>query len=589
MNNYSYHQNKLFAYFTDLKESYKNPQVLANGLTRNPYDVIKRIIYYTNNAYLSGDKDLLGREKPFYNIVNYRATIAKTSTDLDVKDIRFEADSLKYSVQAMIFNHELYKQLKKMNFSKFLNDFGTIRPKFGGTLVKKYETEDDLDISVVDWNNVEFNPANILGSPICETHYLTPEEVTLKSDVWDSVDDLLEEYSKSKTKNGLIEIKEYSGEFPAYLYPDAKEGESKYRYKRMRFITACHEGKDFLLDYGYEDEQIYKYLSWEEVGNGLGKGIIEDGFEAQTSTNDAIINIKNAVEAASKVVVYTDSTTLSGNVLNDVVDGQLLKLTKGDQIGQLSLGATNLPAYQGIINLWENQYNRTASTYEANTGEAPTAGTPYSQTALLNQVANTPFEYQREVAGIFISHEIINDWVLKFLKKKILKPHYLMSEFSDKELSIIDESIVEYNTKIALKNTLINEKRVLNPKELEDIKYGIKTVLSKFGSKRELRIPEGYLDIEGQLTCNITGELKNKAVILQSLDSIFKTVASTFNPNTGEFAALSDPTLKQIFGQIVELAGVPISFSSIEQNIRPVQLPDISAISQQIPNAELAT
>ena len=38
---------------------------------------------------------------------------------------------------------------------------------------------------------------------------------------------------------------------------------------------------------------------------------------------------------------------------------------------------------------------------------------------------------------------------------------------------------------------------------------------------------------------------------------------ATFNPNTGEYSALSDPTLSKIFGQIVEMAGVPISSAQL--------------------------
>ena len=86
------------------------------------------------------------------------------------------------------------------------------------------------------------------------------------------------------------------------------------------------------------------------------------------------------------------------------------------------------------------------------------------------------------------------------------------------------------------------------------------------------------------MTANITGELKNKGVILQSLDSIFKTVVSTYNPNTGEYGALQDPVLSKIFGQIIEMSGVPLSsvqLGTSKMNTQPVAQPDLSAIQQQ--------
>lgn len=128
---------KIFQYMDDLKDSYGEPVTRVDGLLRDPKDIIRTIEFYTNNKYISGNKDDLGREKPFYNVCNYRVTIAKVATDLDVKDIRFEPDYLKYAVQASIINKELYKYFKEINFSKTLNEMGETRPKYGGVLVKK--------------------------------------------------------------------------------------------------------------------------------------------------------------------------------------------------------------------------------------------------------------------------------------------------------------------------------------------------------------------------------------------------------------------------------------------------------------------
>ena len=201
------------------------------------------------------------------------------------------------------------------------------------------------------------------------------------------------------------------------------------------------------------------------------------------------------------------------------------------------------------------------STYDANTGEAPTSGTPYSQTALLNQVANSPFEYQREVWGIFLN-EILNDWIKPYLKKRIMKPHYLVSEFSSDELDLIDESIANHDTNRAIVKKVLEEQEVTQEDQAM-MKDGILNDLKKKGAKREITIPKGYLNVEGKITANITGELKNKGAILQSLDSIFKSVVATFNPQTGTYSALEDPVLSKIFGQIVEMAGVPLSSAQL--------------------------
>lgn len=572
---------QITSYIENIIDSYSEPVQRVDGLVRNPKEIIKTIEFYTNSQFMSGNTDSLGREKPFYNICNFRVTTAKTATDLDVKDIKFEPDSLKFADEAMLINHELYKYLKEINFSKTLNDMGTTRPKYGGVLVKKTESKNTLNIEVVDWTNVDFDPNDVIGSPLIETFYLQPSELQKKVGIWENIDEFITAHNKyHKNKPVKLEVKEITGEFPMSMYPDAKETDTGYA--RMCFYIGYVNKKKFILYYELEKDNKYKYLPWEAVGNGLGRGVVEDGFQAQVWTNDSIISMKNALDLSGKIVLYTDSQKVSGNILTDVDSGHIFEIERGTSVAPINLSATALPQIQNMVELWKQQYNNVASTYDANTGESPTAGTPYSQTALLNQVANTPFEYRREEWGIFLN-EILNDWILPFLKKRITKEHYLVSEFSNEDLDKIDEAIANDSVNSEIVKMLSSDAEV-TPETQQILTNSVKNNLKKKGNKREIKIPEGYLDVEGNLTANITGELNSKGVILQSLDSIFKTVVSTYNPNTGEYGALQDPVLSKIFGQIIEMSGVPLSsvqLGTSKMNTQPVAQPDLSAIQQQ--------
>lgn len=585
---------KIFSYLDEVTDAYKEPVNLLDGLTFSPKETLRTIEFYSNNQYLSGNKDNLGREKPFYNVCNYRVTVAKTATDLDVKDIRYEPDSLKDSVPTMLINHELFKYLKEINFSQTLNEMGKTRPKYGGVIVKRYKDDEGQEIEVVAWKNVDFDPTAVVDSIMIETHYLLPSELAERRESWYDIDDVLKQfYKESKGKPGRIEVKEISGEMPISFYKQCSEDNyketeaDKGTFKRMCFYIACLNKKKYLLYHEYEKESKYKYLAWEDrAGNsdGLGKGIVEDGFEAQVWTNDAIISAKNAVELSSKVLLQTTSKKVSGNAITGVDNGHIFELEPNATITALNLGPSKLPEIKNLVDLWNIQYDRTSSTYNANTGEAPTAGTPYSQTALLNQVANSPFEYQREVWGIFLN-EILNDWILPELKRRIMRPHYLVSEFDDEELKIIDKAIKVREGNKFKKNKLMNL-NVPSPMELEAVDASVDNSLSEFGNKREISIPEDFLDVKGKITANITGELKNKAAVLQSLDSVFKTVVSTYNPNTGQYAALQDPVLSKIFAQIVEMSGIPFSSAQLKtgQIKSPMQpTADVSAVEPVAP------
>lgn len=577
---------KILTHLDGIIDSYDEPIQLVDGLYRDPKDIIRTVEFYTNDKYLSGNQDALGREKPFYNICNYRVTVAKTATDIDVKDIKYEPDSLNDSIPAMLINHELYKYLKESNFSETLNDMGKTRPKYGGLLVKKYIEEGKLDIDVVDWKNVKFNPANIKDGVIIETHWMQPSELASKADVWENVSEVMKAHAKAnKNKPKAIEVKEITGEFDSTFDPDVEDVEgNEMKFKKMCFYLACIGKKKYFLykeDLSPEEDK-YKYLAWEKIGEGLGRGVVEDGFESQWATNDSMLSIKNAMELSGKVILSTDSQKISGNAITGVDNGHIFQIEPGRSLTSVNLQASALPEFQNVIDLWRQQYDNSASVHDANTGEAPTAGTPYSQTALLNQVANSPFEYQREVWGIFLN-EILNDWIFPHLKKKILKPHYLTSEFSQDELMIIDEAINKGNTDRYVKEALLSG-QTASPEVIEQIKSQVASELGKFGNKREIEIPEKFLDIEGRITANITGELKNKSAILQSLDGILKTIVSTFNPNTGTYSALEDPTLSKIFGTIVEMSGIPLSFGQLRSNITKPTATDMSAVQPMQPS-----
>ena len=366
---------KILTLLDDLTEKYAEPIQRVEGLIRNPKDIIKTIEYYTNNQYLSGNKDAIGREKPFYNVCNFRVTTAKTATDLDVKDIRFEADSLKYSVQAMIINHELYKYLKEINFSQTLNDMGVTRPRYGGVLVKQYDDGEGLEIEVVDWVNVDFDPNDIEGGTIIETHYLKPTELLKRADVWtgyDEVSEVIKEHAKiTKNKPQDIEIKEITGEFSKSYDPkeiDNDENESKFQ--KMCFYVAVVGTRKFLLykEDLKEDKDKYKYLAWETVGDGLGRGVVEEGFESQVWVNDAMISIKNTMDLSGKALLSTDSQKVSGNAITGVDTGHIFQLEPGRSITSLNLAPSALPEYHNVIELWNQQYDRVASTFNANSG-----------------------------------------------------------------------------------------------------------------------------------------------------------------------------------------------------------------------------
>lgn len=552
------------------------PVQLYENLEYRTRDIIKMADFYSLSRYVSGMKDDLGREKGFYNVVNFRVTIAKTATEFDIKDFVASSDDTSQWVQTMLFNREAYKWMKESRFSFFLNKYAYVRPKNGGVLYKKTDLDDDLKLEVCDWRNTFVDQVDIVGSPIIERHYLSPLQLFEKKKAWNNVDEamkIVEERRKEEDEAyNRIEVWEITGVMPESVYADATgvEEPDEETYSLQKHFIVKEEEVEIVLYSTKPKELGYRYLAWEEVpGRGLGRGIIEDSEEGQVWVNDAILKQKNTMDIAGRVLIKTDADNVAENIL-EVDDGKIFKLEPGRDMTAMQLAPAALGNYQNMVEQWNMQLDKATSTFDANTGEQPPSGTPYSQTALLNQVAQRPFAFRQEEAAIDLE-EAFNEWVLPHIIKKIKKEHILVTDFDETTLEAIDESFANYTQRQAAKSAAFTQlEKALSGElgaqlpnvedEMVEAKQNTMQTLGKQGAKRYIKIPENFFDgYAGKMTLNITNEQQNKAAILQSLSSIMQTVTQSFNPNTGTFSVLEDPTLSKIFGAIVDTAGVGLS------------------------------
>lgn len=581
---------KIFTELEEIESRYENVyQEKIDGLKRSQYQVIKMCEYYSDSRYLEANYgnrlNKTGRPVPFSNIVNYRVALAKTATDLDIQNFTITADDPKHQVHSMLLNREVFEWMKTTGFALTLNQMGLNRPKYGGYLLKKTEKDGELKIDVVRWTSVYTDQNDILGGPIVEEHHLSPVEINRKSDVWYGTDDVLRAYKKIKSADtaASIEVYEITGEFPIAMYKDASGEEAteedEYQYSLQHYFIAELDGQNYLMfaeELSGTMEDYYAYLSWEDNGYGLGRGVIEDSEEAQVWTNDAVINESIAMALAGRVGVKTNSKKLGNNILEHD-HGKIYELEDGKDINAFQLTPSALGQYANIIERWKRQADNVANSYDAATGEQPPSGTPLGTTQLLNAVATKPFDYKREEWGIHLTM-IFDKWVLPYLMKKIAREHILVSEFDDTELEAIDDSFSAFNNNEDMINATIealnNDTPLPTQQDNLDNQAMWKQHIKKNGKKRYIEVPKDYFkDVQAKLTVNVTGEQKNKSAILQSLSSIMASVVQSYNPNTGGFGVLEDPTLSKIFNQMLEMAGAGISPISVGKSQAKVGSP----------------
>src|SRR5690606_18842678 len=118
------------------------------------YENTEKITAYLNSKHISGDKDALGREKPFFNIGIAIRNIWYRATDIDRKHIRIKATRLAHRVMAYVATLLLQDWMRKTAFGSFLNEWGLALASYGSIPVKFVEKGGELIPSVIPWNRM---------------------------------------------------------------------------------------------------------------------------------------------------------------------------------------------------------------------------------------------------------------------------------------------------------------------------------------------------------------------------------------------------------------------------------------------------
>lgn len=536
-----------------IKESLEKPIEIVDGLFHNPKQIIKKIEYYTNSRYLDGIED--DKWRPFYNIINYRINIATRATDFDTKDIVIFSDNPKHYIKSMIFGKEVKKWIRKTKVAKVINDFSSIRPKYGIVIVKRVKRDGELYLELPEIKNTTFDPVCFKDGVVIEEHYLSMNDLILKKDVWNAYDEdeikkvFKKTHGKNYSSSDRVCVLEVEGVFSNEFIGEDDESYGLQKH----FVLADDSGNPtYTLHSEKKKDSDYKALPWLEAsGRSLGIGVAEDGFESQIATNDAILKWNDIMEIASRPFVISDSDILQNNILDDMVVGDVVRVDKNSQTSMINLTPPSLVELRNAVEQWDNQYSRATSTFEAITGETMPSGTPFRSVAMQNQESQSMFLYRREEADIFW-REIMTDWVLPHIKSKLTREHILASDFTIDELMMIDEafSIDKANKKV-IENAV--KGKPMTQEEYEKEIQLQKELIQKTGSRRFLQIPNDYFkDAEFDVDILITGEQLNKSATFESISNILATVGS--NP-----AILQDPIMNKLFAKVVELAGVGIS------------------------------
>lgn len=552
---------------------------------------LDKIDAYLNSKHVSGSTDSMGRDKPFFNICTAAVNIWYRATDLDRKNIKIKPSKKKEVVEAFLATIHLQKWMRESNFGVFLNEWGRTLARYGSAVVKFIESEGKLHSTVVPWNRLIVDPIDFDNDVVIEILELTPAQLKKRKGYdQDIVQKLIDTKTtrettgkfKKDTKSNFIKLYEVHGEMPL-SYLTGKEKDEKEYVQQMHIISYV-AGKekgtydDFCLYKGKEEKNPYMITHLiKEDGRTLAIGAVENLFEAQWMLNHTSKQIKDQLDLASKLIFQTsDGNFVGQNALNSIETGDILIHQANQPLTQLANTSHDISSLQNFGQQWKVLATEINGISESMMGKSAPSGTAWRQVEALLNEAHSLFELMTENKGLDLEN-MLRTYVLPYLKKKLNTSKEVEATLDEHDINklnamYIPAEVIRRDNEQIIKSILRGEVASNIDPIAEEQK--ILQQLSGEGNERffkpsdieDTTWKEVFKDLEWKLEVDITGEQRDNQNDMQTLSTIFQTIAS--NP-----MVLQDPNAKMLFNKILTHTGTvsPLEIAQIKTPVAPMQ------------------
>ena len=533
-------------------------------------ETVEKINAYSYSKHTSGDKDSLGRDKPFFNINSAAQNIWYRATDIDRKNIKFIPETMASVPLVFVANIILKKWMDKNHFGQFLNSWGRTLARYGSAVPKFIEKKGELIPSIIAWNRIICDSIDFDVTPRIEKFYKTPAQLRKMGYDEKKVDALIVATQSRKTlagqtkdlKNDFIELYEVHGELDVRLLQDdpdlSDDKEIKYR-QQMQVVSFIKNDEtkgynDFVLFKGKEEKDPYTITHLiEEDGRVLAIGAVEYLFEAQWMQNHTVKNMKDLLDISSKLIFQTsDGNYLGRNILSAIETGDINVHKINEPLTQINNSKGDIVALQNYGMMWRSLGQEITATPDAMRGITPVSGTPLGTTELLTAQSNSLFEIMIENKGLHLE-EMLRIYIIPHIKKQLNNKDEILAILDSAGIDEIDamyipkEAVKRYNQRS--KELILTGQPVqqFNPQTEQQ---AVKEELSAMGNKRaftpeELNWDEVFSDFEwDNIRVEITNENADKQAIMGVLNEVFKTIV-------GMQGRPMSPDEKMIFNKIL--------------------------------------
>ncbi len=556
---------------------------------------VKLTTLYMNSEYETGNKEM----KPFFNIVLPALNVQHRSLDFAIKDINFFVNDKDEYYKAFLIRKFHEKWARENHLAQFLDSMTETYTDYGGVLVKKLK---NAAPHVVPFQTLAFcDQTDIMSGPICEKHQYSPDKLKeMEAKGWGdskhgataTIDEVITLALNQKTTtqvkgrtidtpNKYIEVYELHGVLPAkYLYDaeatdiDVKETD----YVRQMQIIAFyqdHNGRKngITLFKGKEKDGLYKFFKRDPVyGRALGRGGVEELFDAQVWENYSAIQQKELLDAASKVLYQTaDKAFQTRNNTTNLEQGQILVHEDGKPLEQLNTSPQNIVLFEKALAQWAAQAKELSSSFSpfAATGGAKMS---YRLGALLQKEASSLHLYRKSKLGGQFLPEIYKDWILPELVSEMMVDQDFSSDLSMDEMEEVSQAVVTCVVNDHIKAKILAGK-LIDPGEVDALQQEFKQLFFKKGNQKFFKILAGEMkDLPIDMIVDVTQEEMIGAAMAEELTTIFSQLVPVLGANPQFFQ--QNPQMAKIFNEILANSGLnPLDIGVLPSAPTPASQP----------------
>jgi hypothetical protein len=558
-------------------------------------DTVERIFAYLNSKHITGEKDSLGRDKPFFDIVTAAVNIWFRATDLDRKDVTIQPTASDQVATAFVASILLQDWMKRQHFGLFLKTWGRTLAQYGSAVVKFVVKDGKLIPAVIPWSRLIVDPIDFEALPTIEKLYKTPAQLRgIKEYDQEVVEDLIRAIQARKTLNGttkdnraeFVPLYEVHGNLPEpLLKDDPQDADDKAwdNYRQQMHVVSYVQNKngkyqDFTLYKGKEAKNPYLITHLiEEDGRTLAIGAVEHLFDAQWMTNHTMKQWKDQLDLASRLIFQTaDKNFANRNVLTQIETGDILVHDTNMPLEPVNNSGHDTANIQAYREAWDSLSKEVTSTPDAMRGTTLPSQTAYRQAALLTQASNSFFEVMTQNKGLYLE-EMMREFIIPHLKSQLNHGNEIATILEDHEVQKLDsmyiprEAIRRYNDQA--KEQILSG-GIPSPFNQPQAEGALKSELAPLGNQRflspgDVNWNEALKDLEWKLDIGVTNEQHDKQTIYQTLTTVLQTLAS--NP-----MILQDPNAKMVFSKILDSTGI----------VSPIELTTATAAPQPQPQPQ---